>query len=362
MTEQKEDYEEISHSLDLNIIERIYNLTDRILGRNFEDITQEGELEHNSKSQLYVMPHKSHWDPLIFAFSYYSELEGDSILDNSVPEVPDPDDYSSNKQGLTFATGDDVMGDGRLKNLMNKLGCFGVKRNDNSNRTLRDLMDYMALQLEDYGLLIFPESHQAQDGKRTGRSFTGEVGSFTSLYLGAAEIAVKREKNELQIVPVDITYEELPDSYELEKRLKQDPSETLREKVRSNWKAFAAKKLPVHLTIGQSLNYTEDSDRKQLGPIIERKTLELIKPTPSNVVGQVALEKRQSHSDLDLEEEIEKIYQSLRKNGSDTSILDSKGMNLVLEEGRKLIEAEFGIENFNQQLAQLYGNQIKYLL
>ena len=364
MSEQ--DISDIGHSYDPKWINRAY-LPLRIgLKRNFGEVYQEGKIEKGSN--IFVMHHKSYWDPLILAFAYYTEDSGNLLEDNErdVPGISYQDSSDKNNEGeskgLKFAAGDDVVGNGLSKNLLNKLGCFEVKRgNGKENGLGLELIKYMGDQLEDYGVLIFPEIHSNGEEDRTGRSLNGKVGEFSPLYTLAA-----KGNDDVQIVPADITYRELPEDYALSNEIKKRSERNLGrigsflEGKKEKWRAFFSKKNPAYLTIGDPLEY--NGENRELNKEVQERVLDLIKPTPANLVAGAMSNLEVQFFDSELKEEVETLYNSLREKEVDTSILESMdSLNEVIEEGKEILSAG-SKERFDGSLIEFYENQISHLL
>jgi len=368
------NYGDDGHNLDLDSIEHVYSLTQGLLNWNFENVYLDGDFKREGDSQVYVMPHKSYWDPLIFAFAYYSQLDGEeddslSLLDDSQPKI-----YRQDNNGLVFAAGDNVTRDGWWQDWLSSLGAFSIDREISSLKGLRELRDYMAQQLEDYDLLIFPEKHEDGGEKRTGRSCSGKVGDFSSLYLGAVKQAVNglkesKEGADVDLVPVDITYEQLPEGPELGFRADGDASvwsqltNSLGDKRRKLSTFLSKNKLPAHLSLGEPINYHQQIKRgrnkKELGQEVEEKALGRVKPTTLNVVASAY---KASENVENLSEAIDQVYQVLTDNGADMTLLESKQAEEIREEGEKMLNGLLSSAKTQEQAIDFYSNQIEHLL
>lgn len=224
---------------------------------------------------------------------------------------------------------------------------------------MKELFDYMPQQLEDHDILFFPEKHQKQDKEdeeRTGRSLTGKIGEFTSLYLGAVRRAVENG-TEVQLVPTDITYQELPEA----KFLGKKESDSFWEKIEEKADIFYSEKLPAHLNLGEPIDY-EIEKRKEIREEIEEKVHNLVKPTPSSLVAQAVEYLGENFPDSKIEDEVERIYDSLQINGVDTSLLYNGKIDEIIEEGKDLLSWEPFTRNFDRDLVEIYKNQIQHIL
>lgn len=361
-----EDKETLSqdqgHGLELNSIEQIYSFTKNMLNWNFENVYLDGDFEREGDSQVYIMQHKSYWDPLVFAFAYYSQLnegakeenEGErSLLEESEPEI-----YEPGKNGLVFAAGDNVMRDGWFQDFLNGLGAFTV------NNSPSQLLDYMAQQLESYDLLIFPEVHPDGDGDRTGRSFSGKVGDFSCLYLGAVKKAVNGEGEkevDVDLVPADITYEALPEGSTLNQILQDSDRnrwQEVKERLQSGWRKIntflSQGSFPAHLSLGEAINYQQQAEqgktRKEIGRELEERAHDLVKPTPANVVAYAR----------DTSQKIDEVRQSLKDEGADISLIEIKSPEEIRQEGHKVLSGLFSSQAKGNAI-EFYSNQIKHL-
>lgn len=360
--QEARDYSDLGQDLDLASIEQIYSFTKGMLSWNFDDVYLDGDLKRKGEKdhQVFVGQHKSYWDPLILAFAYYSRLkdgeeneEERSLLKESEPEI-----YAPGKNGLTFAAGDHVMRDGWVQDFLNSLGAFTV------DSGLSQLRDYMAQQLQDYDLLIFPEVHKEEE-KRTGRSFSGKVGNFSSLYLGGVKKAVNGEEEgegvDVDLVPIDITYEALPEGTGLISNL-QDSDQNRWQQVKgglqSSWlkiRTFLRKgSFPAHLSLGEAINYQQQDKqgktRKEIGEELEKRAHSLVKPTPANVVAYAK----------DTSKTIGQVYQLLKDESANISLLGRKSEKEIRKEGKKVLSGLFSSQA-KEHAIDFYSNQIEHL-
>lgn len=338
---------EIEDKLDLEYIKNKLPFVNRLLDWNFEEIEVNGNFDNydEGNSKIYAMHHKSFWDPIILTEKFYTER--DCRPEEYIDKIE-----KKKRNALLIAAGEHITNLPFLGKRAEKVGAFTV---NNDMKSLINLRDNMSNRLSDgYDILIFPEIHKSEKGRRTGRSLNGKIGEFSTLYLHAAEKACKNN-TEIDLIPVDITYETIPE----EKTFGKANSGKIGTFIYNVVNSFSPyKNGNVYLTLGGSLNYNklkkEGLSNKEINKEVQQRSSDLIKITSLNLISNALDKINKDPTFTELENQLDKILEKLNYDDRNLSLIENKTSEEIIKKG---IELGKGIEeNFKE-----IGNELKIL-
>lgn len=353
---------------------------DKKIHISFEEIDVEGI--HNIQSLpedavlFYVAPHKSHMDYVAAPFIMHKEglpfpriAAGENLL-------PIRADGRINPQGIAmkYVTGIDAI----------KAGVVPVRREKDATYVFELCNTLEKLMCKGKSVLVFTE----KNGKKTGRSYDGTLGTFKPATFEAA-ITAKDNKKNSYIVPYTVSYDFVPEALLYPSLI--DIRNVLEDKRSSRLsKALAKAKYTgietrtfmfdlfhkgagkIHIDFGKPIEVKPKDNRKELVEQAQEQCSRLYRVTSTAVLCTALLEEGSNMPSnigqrcIDIESRVEAKdgnMKALEKPSYD------KAMDILRR--RKVIDISTYVQNStgsnpitikNQRVAEYFRNTIAHLL